>query len=50
MAVIADPVAKPISRFRFILDRREVLETILVAPAIIYVLLLVGLPFLLAVY
>src|SRR6478672_8864723 len=50
MAVIAEPVAKPISRFRFMLDRREVLETILVAPAIIYVLLLVGLPLLLAVY
>jgi multiple sugar transport system permease protein len=50
MAVIAEPVAKPISRFHFILDRREVLETILVAPAILYVLLLVGLPLLLAVY
>src|SRR6476619_4528703 len=50
MAVIAEPVAKPISRFHFILDRREVLETILVAPAIIYVLLLVGLPLLLSVY
>ena len=50
MAVIAEPVAKPVSRFHFILDRREVLETILVAPAIIYVLLLVGLPLLLAVY
>ena len=51
MAVIAEPVvAKPISRFRFILDRREVLEAVLVAPAIVYVLLLVGLPLLLAVY
>ncbi|MGY4503876.1 multiple sugar transport system permease protein [Bradyrhizobium sp. GM24.11] len=50
MAVIAEPVAKPVSRFHFILDRREVLETILVAPAILYVLLLVGLPLLLAVY
>ena len=50
MAVIAEPVAKPVSRFHFILDRRDVLETILVAPAIIYVLLLVGLPLLLAVY
>ena len=50
MAVLAEPVTKPLSRFRFILDRREVLETILVAPAIIYVLLLVGLPLLLAVY
>ena len=50
MAVIAEPVAKPVSRFHFLLDRREVLEAILVAPAIIYVLLLVGLPLLLAVY
>jgi multiple sugar transport system permease protein len=43
-------MAKPVSRFRFILDRREVLGSIFVAPAILYVLLLVGLPFLLAVY
>ncbi len=50
MAVIAEPVTKPVSRFHFMLDRREVLETILVAPAIIYVLLLVGLPLLLAMY
>ncbi len=50
MAVITEPAAKPVSRFHFILDRREVLETILVAPAILYVLLLVGLPLLLAVY
>src|SRR5579875_1397633 len=50
MAVIAEPVAKPISRFRFLFDRREVLEALLVAPAIIYVLLLVGLPLLLAIY
>ena len=50
MTVIAEPVTKPVSRFHFMLDRREVLETILIAPAIIYVLLLVGLPLLLAVY
>ena len=50
MAVIAEPVAKPVSRFHFVLDRREVLESILVAPAILYVLVLVGLPLLLAVY
>ena len=50
MAVIAEPIAKPVSRFNFFLDRREVLEMFLVAPAIIYVLLLVGLPLLLAVY
>jgi multiple sugar transport system permease protein len=51
MAVIAEPIAnKPASRFRFLLDRREVLESLLVAPAIIYVLLLVGVPLLLAMY
>src|ERR1041384_5700555 len=50
MAVIAEPITKPVSRFHFLLDRREVLELFLVAPAIIYVLLLVGLPLLLAVY
>ena len=50
MAVIAEPVTTPVSRFHFFLDRREVLELFLVAPAIIYVLLLVGLPLLLAVY
>ncbi len=50
MVAIAEPVAKPASRFRFILDRRDVLGAIFVAPAILYVLLLVGVPFLLAVY
>ena len=50
MAVIAEPIAKPASRFRFILDRRAVLGSIFVAPAILYVLLLVGVPFLMAVY
>ena len=50
MVSIAEPIAKPVSRYRFILDRREVLGSILVAPAVLYVLLLVGIPFLLAVY
>ena len=51
MAVIAEPIAtKRASRFRFILDRRDVLGAIFVSPAILYVLLLVGVPFLLAVY
>ena len=40
----------PASRFRFILDRRDVLGAIFVSPAILYVLLLVGVPFLMAVY
>ena len=50
MVAISEPVAKPASRFRFVLDRREVLGSIFLAPAILYVLLLVGAPFLLAVY
>jgi multiple sugar transport system permease protein len=51
MVDIAQPVvATPASRFRFIMDSREVLGAVLVAPAVLYVLLLVGLPFLLAVY
>ncbi|HTP83200.1 MAG TPA: sugar ABC transporter permease [Alphaproteobacteria bacterium] len=50
MVAIPNPVATPASRFRFILDRREVLGSLFVAPAILYVLLLVGVPFLMAVY
>jgi len=50
MAVIAEPIVKPASRFRFILDRRDVLGSLFVAPAILYVLLLVGVPLLMAVY
>ena len=50
MAAVADSVPKAASRFRFILDRRDVLGSIFVAPAILFVLLLVGLPFLMAVY
>ena len=50
MAAVADSVPKAASRFRFILDRRDVLGSIFVAPAILYVLLLVGVPFLMAVY
>jgi multiple sugar transport system permease protein len=50
MVSITEPIAKPVSRFRFMLDRREVLGAIFVAPAILYVLLLVGVPFLLSVY
>jgi multiple sugar transport system permease protein len=50
MTAIAEPVSRPVSRFRYLLDRREVLGAIFVTPAILYVLLLVGVPFLLAVY
>ena len=49
MVSISEPISKPVSRYRFILDRREVLGSVLVAPAVLYVLLLVGIPFLLAV-
>jgi multiple sugar transport system permease protein len=50
MVAIAESAPKPASRFRFILDRRDVLGAILVAPAVLYVLVLVGVPFLMAVY
>jgi multiple sugar transport system permease protein len=50
MASVAEPIAKPVSRFRFILDRRDVLGAVFVAPAILYVLLLVGMPLLLSIY
>ena len=50
MAAIAESAPKPASRFRFILDRRDVLGAIFVSPAILYVLLLVGVPLLMAVY
>ena len=50
MAVIAEPYSSSTSRFRFIFDRRDVLGAIFVTPAILYVLLLVGLPFLMAAY
>ena len=50
MAAIAESAPKPASSFRFILDRRDVLGTIFVSPAILYVLLLVGVPLLMAVY
>jgi len=50
MVAIADSVPKPTARFRFLLDRRDVLGSFMVAPAILYVLLLVGVPFVMAVY
>jgi len=50
MVAIAERYAKQRSRFEFILDRPKVLGPIFVAPAILYVLVLVGLPFLLALY
>jgi multiple sugar transport system permease protein len=51
MVDLVQPIAaKHSPRFSFLLDRREVLGALFAAPAILYVLLLVGLPFLLAVY
>ena len=50
MVAIAESAPRAASRFQFILDRRDVLGSIFIAPAILYVLLLVGLPFLMAVY
>src|SRR5215471_1736033 len=51
MVDIAEPVvARGAPRFRFLLDRPDVLGAVFVAPAILYVLLLVGVPFLLALY
>jgi multiple sugar transport system permease protein len=50
MVAIAEKYAKRRPLFEFILDRPKVLGPIFVAPAILYVLALVGVPFLLAVY
>jgi multiple sugar transport system permease protein len=50
MVAITESVPKQASRFRFILDRRDVLGALMVGPAILYVFLLVGVPFLMAVY
>ncbi|MDE2378237.1 sugar ABC transporter permease [Bradyrhizobium sp.] len=51
MVDIVEPiVARRSPRYRFWLDRSGVLGAVFVAPAILYVLLLVGGPFLLAVY
>src|SRR6185312_9621786 len=51
MVAIADKLAKPQqSRLSVILDRPSILGPLFVSPAILYVLALVGMPFLLAVY
>src|SRR6185312_10920935 len=50
MVAIAEKFTKRRSTFRFILDRPNVLGPLFVSPAILYVLALVGIPFLLAVY
>jgi multiple sugar transport system permease protein len=48
MTAIAEFAPRP--RHRFLFDRVEVLGPLFIAPAILYVLLLVALPFLLAIY
>jgi multiple sugar transport system permease protein len=50
MVAIAEKYAKQRSYFQYILDRPKVLGPLFVAPAVLYVLVLVGLPFLLALY
>jgi multiple sugar transport system permease protein len=50
MVAIAERLRGRRSRFEFAFDRPRVLGSVFLAPAILYVLLLVGLPFLLAAY
>jgi hypothetical protein len=50
MVAIAERVRGRRSRFEFVFDRPQVLGSAFLAPAILYVLVLVGIPFLLAVY
>jgi multiple sugar transport system permease protein len=50
MTAIAEVRRRPAARPRFLLDRSEVMGPLFIAPAILYVLVLVGLPFLLAIY
>ena len=47
---IAERPPRSYAPWRFVLDRAEVLGPILLAPATLYILALVGVPFLLAVY
>src|SRR5215813_10513189 len=50
MVAIAEKIHGSRSRFQFVFDRPRVLGAAFLTPAILYVLVLVGLPFLLAVY
>jgi len=50
MVAIAEKLRARRSRLEFVFDRPQVLGSAFLAPAILYVLLLVGVPFLLAVY
>src|SRR5215471_12896740 len=48
MTAIAEFTPRP--GYRFLLDRSELLGPLFIAPAILYVLILVALPFFLAIY
>ena len=48
MTAIAEFTPRP--RYRFLLDRSELLGPLFIAPAILYVLVLVAMPFFLAIY
>ena len=50
MVALSDTARRQGSRFEFVFDRPRVLGSLFLAPAILYVLVLVGIPFLLAVY
>jgi multiple sugar transport system permease protein len=50
MTAVAERTRRAGERFRFAFDRPEVLGPLFVAPAIAYVVILVGVPFLLAIY
>jgi len=50
MVAIAEKIHGSRSRFQIVFDRPRVLGAAFLTPAILYILLLVGLPFLLAVY
>jgi len=50
MTAIAETTARPVQRRRFLLDRAEFMGPLFIAPAILYVVVLVALPFGLALY
>jgi len=50
MVAITDRLRERRSRFEFVFDKPRVLGSLFLSPAILYILLLVGVPFLLAIY
>ena len=50
MVAIADRLRERRSRFEFVFDKPRVLGSLFLAPAVVYILVLVGVPFLLAIY